>query len=174
MRLQVQLLNNKAYEDLSQHGMPLSTEQLASCLVKGSPRLRSGAGHCGSSIMLPLEVCTAAASFPNYCWCWGVAGMPRTEVRSQVVLAVYLPQLAMPKLSVTVVRKIHVQLCHTPCMAMASIIPSKLAPQPCLSLPCSFRCRLAPPASLAYDSSSQKRPQTTPSTAAKPRTAGCC
>uniref|UniRef100_A0A383WMQ8 Uncharacterized protein n=1 Tax=Tetradesmus obliquus TaxID=3088 RepID=A0A383WMQ8_TETOB len=54
-QLQVQLLDNKAYEDLNQHGMPLSTEQLTSCLVRGSPRLRSSAGQCGSSSMLPLE-----------------------------------------------------------------------------------------------------------------------
>ncbi|WIA13759.1 hypothetical protein OEZ85_007309 [Tetradesmus obliquus] len=54
-QLQVQLLDSKAYEDLNQNGQQLDAQQLASCLVRGSPLLQSGAEQRGSSVRLPLQ-----------------------------------------------------------------------------------------------------------------------
>ncbi|WIA33912.1 hypothetical protein OEZ86_007011 [Tetradesmus obliquus] len=54
-QLQVQLLDSKAYEDLNQNGQQLNAQQLASCLVRGSPLLQSSAEQRGSSVRLPLQ-----------------------------------------------------------------------------------------------------------------------
>jgi hypothetical protein len=65
--LQVQLLDNKAYESLSRsQPSPLSAQQLAACTVKNRPLLKCGAGQAAACITLPLQVRKAAS---NGCCC---------------------------------------------------------------------------------------------------------
>jgi hypothetical protein len=58
--LQVQLLDNEAYEQHNQR--PLKLQQLASCIEASKALLKWGTGKLASCITLPVEVSASAAT----------------------------------------------------------------------------------------------------------------